>query len=81
MLEEKKNKMLQLQKELDDQKVKLDRVSKQNSKLSRDIRSATGSKGELPEEVYFSSLNSTSLSSRSSSATVIACRKTWSFES
>ena len=51
MLEEKKNKMLQVQKELDEQKNKLDRAQRQNSKLAREVRSAAGVKSELPEEV------------------------------
>ena len=51
MLEEKKNKVLQVQKELDEQKAKLDRAQKQNSKIAREVRSAAGSKGETPQEV------------------------------
>lgn len=51
MLGEKKNKMLQVQKELDEQKNKLDRAQRQNSKLAREVRSAAGSKREVPEEV------------------------------
>ncbi|KAF6040654.1 CCDC39 [Bugula neritina] len=50
LLEEKKNKVLQIQKELDEQKNKLDRAQRQNAKLSREVRLAAGSKGELPEE-------------------------------
>ena len=51
MLDEKRNKMLQIQKELDEQKTKLDRAQKQNSKLAREVRNAVGSKAEVPEEV------------------------------
>ncbi|XP_067948183.1 coiled-coil domain-containing protein 39-like [Watersipora subatra] len=50
MLEEKKNKMLQIQRELDEQKHKLDRAQKMNAKLMREIRSAAGTKSEIPEE-------------------------------
>lgn len=51
MLEEKKNKMLQVQKELDEQKNKLDRAQKQNAKMARDVRNTASSKSEIPEEV------------------------------
>lgn len=50
MFEEKQNKILQLNKELDEQKAKLDRVVKQNFKYARELRSAKKSKGETPDE-------------------------------
>lgn len=43
--------MLQIQKELDEQKAKLDRAQRQNSKLAREVRATAGVKAELPEEV------------------------------
>lgn len=51
MIEEKQNKILQLNKELEDQSAKLDRATKMNSKYSRETRSAQKVKEELPEEV------------------------------
>ena len=39
-----------LQKELDDQELKKDRANKQLTKLTREVRSAQKSKGEVPEE-------------------------------
>ncbi|XP_048746440.2 coiled-coil domain-containing protein 39-like isoform X1 [Ostrea edulis] len=53
MIEEKENKRLQLNKELDDQRSKLERVAKQNSKYARELRSAKKSKGETNEEKDF----------------------------
>ncbi|XP_074657844.1 coiled-coil domain-containing protein 39-like [Tubulanus polymorphus] len=53
MIDEKKNRILQLNKEIDEQKTKLDRVSKVNTKYARDLRSAKKSKGETPEERDF----------------------------
>ena len=55
MIDEKQNKILQLNKELEDQHAKLERCIKMNSKYARDIRSAKKAKGELPEEVSFQS--------------------------
>ena len=51
MLEEKENRLLQLGKELQDQKSKLDRVTKQNLKYIRELRTETKVKDETPEEV------------------------------
>ncbi|XP_060558012.1 coiled-coil domain-containing protein 39-like [Ruditapes philippinarum] len=51
MVEEKKNKILQLNKELDDQRAKLERVTKQNLRYAKELRSAKKAKGETPEEV------------------------------
>ncbi|XP_041355046.1 coiled-coil domain-containing protein 39-like [Gigantopelta aegis] len=53
MIEEKNNKMLQLNKELEDQRGKLERVSKLNVKYAREVRSAKKSKGITPEEKDF----------------------------
>ncbi|KAL5004553.1 hypothetical protein ScPMuIL_018009 [Solemya velum] len=53
IMEERKNKILQLNKELDDQRNKLERVQKQNAKYARELRSAKKSKGETPEEQDF----------------------------
>ncbi|KAJ8309699.1 hypothetical protein KUTeg_011564, partial [Tegillarca granosa] len=53
IIDEKKNKILQLQKELEDQHGKLERVAKTNAKYARELRSAKKSKGELPEERDF----------------------------
>lgn len=53
MIEEKKNKLLQVNKEIEDQRAKLERVAKQNSRLSRELRSAKKTKENLPEERDF----------------------------
>lgn len=53
MICEKENKRLQLNKELDDLRNKLERVAKQNSKYARELRSAKKSKGETNEEKDF----------------------------
>lgn len=53
MIEEKKNKVLQLNKELEDQRPKLERVAKQNIRFSRELRSAKKTKEETPEERDF----------------------------
>ncbi|KAK3095543.1 hypothetical protein FSP39_015932 [Pinctada imbricata] len=53
MIEEKQNKILQMNKELEDQRSKLERVSKQNSKFARELRSAKKAKGETNEERDF----------------------------
>ncbi|XP_076453930.1 coiled-coil domain-containing protein 39-like [Babylonia areolata] len=53
MIEEKKNKVLQLNKELEDQRTKLERVAKQNARYSRELRSAKKAKDETPEERDF----------------------------
>ncbi|XP_021365244.1 coiled-coil domain-containing protein 39-like [Mizuhopecten yessoensis] len=53
MIDEKKNKVLQLSKEIDDQRAKLERAMKSNSKYARELRSAKKSKGETPEERDF----------------------------
>lgn len=50
MVEEKRSKLTQLQKELAEQSAKFERVTKQNAMLIRDLRAAAGSKGEIPEE-------------------------------
>ena len=47
------NKILQLNKEIDEQKTKIERVAKQNIRYSREIRSAKKSKGETEEEQDF----------------------------
>ena len=51
MIDEKQNKIVQLNKELDEQSVKLERVMKQNAKFAREARQAQKAKAELPEEV------------------------------
>ena len=51
MIDEKQNKIVQLNKELDEQSVKLERVMKQNAKFAREARQAQKAKTELPEEV------------------------------
>ena len=51
MIEEKQTRLVQLGKELDDQRAKLERVVKQNAKHSRELRQAAKAKHELPEEV------------------------------
>ena len=51
MMEEKQNKILQLNRELEDQSAKLERAAKQNAKYTREVRALKKSKGELPEEV------------------------------
>ncbi|XP_059800761.1 coiled-coil domain-containing protein 39 isoform X2 [Hypanus sabinus] len=48
--QEKQDKTVHLIKELDDQKVKLERVTKHCSKVVKDIRSTKQSVGETPEE-------------------------------
>ncbi|KAK7091050.1 coiled-coil domain-containing protein 39-like [Littorina saxatilis] len=53
MIEEKKNKVLQLQKELEDQRVKLERVAKQTARYSRELRTAKKTKDKTPEERDF----------------------------
>ncbi|GFO22705.1 coiled-coil domain-containing protein 39 [Plakobranchus ocellatus] len=53
MIEDKKNKLLQLNKEIEDQRAKLERVAKQNVRLSRELRSAKKAKEEVPEEKDF----------------------------
>ncbi|XP_005105331.1 coiled-coil domain-containing protein 39 [Aplysia californica] len=53
MIDEKKNKILQLNKEIEDQRTKLERVAKQNVRYSRELRSARKVKEELPEERDF----------------------------
>ncbi|CAH1781534.1 unnamed protein product [Owenia fusiformis] len=53
MMQEKQNKVLQVNKELDDQKAKLDRVTKQNYKYAREVRSAAKLKNDTPEEKDF----------------------------
>ncbi|XP_013414029.1 coiled-coil domain-containing protein 39-like, partial [Lingula anatina] len=50
MIQDKQNKILQLNKEMDEQQGKLDRVMKQNVRYAREIRSAKKSKGEVPDE-------------------------------
>uniref|UniRef100_UPI00398E6C2F coiled-coil domain-containing protein 39 isoform X2 n=1 Tax=Pristiophorus japonicus TaxID=55135 RepID=UPI00398E6C2F len=50
MADEKQDKTIHLLKELDDQQVKLERVTKQNAKVVRDVRSAKKSPGETHEE-------------------------------
>ncbi|GFR92728.1 coiled-coil domain-containing protein 39 [Elysia marginata] len=47
------NKLVQLNKEIEDQRAKLERVAKQNSRLSRELRSAKKTKENLPEEKDF----------------------------
>lgn len=53
MIEEKKNKILQLTKEIEDQRTKLERVAKQNIRYSKELRAARKIKEELPEEKDF----------------------------
>lgn len=53
MVEEKRNKILQLNKELDDQRGKLERVTKQNLRYAKELRSAKKTKEETPEEKDF----------------------------
>lgn len=53
MVDEKKNKILQLNKELHDQRAKIERVTKQNLRYAKELRSAKKSKGETPEEKDF----------------------------
>jgi len=53
MIEEKKNKILQLTKEIEDQRTKLERVSKQNVRYSKELKAARKIKEELPEEKDF----------------------------
>ncbi|CAL1542998.1 unnamed protein product [Lymnaea stagnalis] len=53
MIEDKKNKINQLNKEIEDQRAKLERVAKQNIRLSKEVRAAKRAKEELPEEKDF----------------------------
>ncbi|KAK3603714.1 hypothetical protein CHS0354_023327 [Potamilus streckersoni] len=53
MIEEKKNKCLQLNKEMEEQRGKLERVAKQNSRYARELRSAKKARGETEEEKDF----------------------------
>merc|ERR1712178_626709 len=53
MIEDKQNKILQLNKELEDQRAKVDRVDKQNAKYARELRSAKKVKDTTPEEQDF----------------------------
>merc|ERR1712079_883217 len=50
VIDEKRSKIANLQRELDDQKGKKDRALRQISKMARDIRSAKKSREELHEE-------------------------------
>ncbi|EDO34870.1 predicted protein [Nematostella vectensis] len=50
VIDEKQQKMQNLQRELDDQKGKRERAGKQVSKIARAVRSAKKSRGELHEE-------------------------------
>ncbi|XP_013067508.1 coiled-coil domain-containing protein 39-like [Biomphalaria glabrata] len=53
MMEEKKNKISQINKEIEDQRAKLERVAKQNIRFSKELRAAKKAKDELPEEKDF----------------------------
>lgn len=53
MIEDRKNKVLQLNKELEDQRGKLERAAKQVAKYSRDLRTAKKSKDDTAEENDF----------------------------
>ncbi|KAI8772472.1 coiled-coil domain-containing protein 39 [Biomphalaria glabrata] len=53
MMEEKKNKISQINKEIEDQRAKLERVAKQNIRFSKELRTAKKAKDELPEEKDF----------------------------
>jgi len=53
LIGEKQNKTLQLNRDTEDQQNKLDRVTKQNIKAAREIRSAIKVKDETPEERDF----------------------------
>ena len=50
VIEEKSSKSTNLQKELNEQKVKKERVQRQTAKMARDVRSAKKSRGEVHEE-------------------------------
>ena len=90
MIDEKQNKIVQLNKELDEQSVKLERVMKQNAKFAREARQAQKAKTELPEEVgdVKLHLNDCMVGMSSNNADVVLgitnfvvasrdCRKTW----
>jgi len=53
MIDEKKNKLLQLTKEIEDQRTKLERVAKQNVRYSKELRATRKLREELPEERDF----------------------------
>ncbi|KAH9509024.1 Coiled-coil domain-containing protein 39, partial [Bulinus truncatus] len=53
MIEEKKSKISQINKEIDDQRGKLERVAKQNIRYSKELKAAKKTKAELPEEKDF----------------------------
>ncbi|CAG5119054.1 unnamed protein product, partial [Candidula unifasciata] len=53
IIDEKKNKVLQLNKESEDQIAKIERVAKQNVRMSRSIKAQRKLKNELPEEKDF----------------------------
>ncbi|XP_064639257.1 coiled-coil domain-containing protein 39-like [Lineus longissimus] len=53
IIEEKQNRILQLNRELDEQKSKMDRVGRQLSKYSREVRAAAKLKNDTPEERDF----------------------------
>jgi len=50
MVQDRKSKIQQLQKDIEDQGVKLERVKKQISRVTREARTAQGAKGPLSEE-------------------------------
>ncbi|XP_059163653.1 coiled-coil domain-containing protein 39-like [Physella acuta] len=53
MIEDKKNKISLLNKDIEDQRIKLERVSKQNARYSKELRTAKKSRDPLPEEKDF----------------------------